>query len=122
MSGKSILIVDDVKENLDILIEILSPLYSVKPALNGKAALKIAEKTQPDLILLDIIMPEMDGFQVLNSLKSGELTKNIPVVFISSADDETERKKGLEAGAVEYLIKPVDSRKLISFCNEFLDK
>ncbi|MDC7124099.1 MAG: response regulator, partial [Spirochaetales bacterium] len=91
MRDKSVLVVDDAKENLDILVQLLSPHYKVKPATSGKVAIKIAEKTHPDLILLDIMMPEMDGYQVLESLKNIKATASIPVVFVSSADQHDER-------------------------------
>ncbi|MCK5735053.1 MAG: response regulator, partial [Spirochaetaceae bacterium] len=99
MSDKSILAVDDVKDNLDILVELLSPEYRMKAAPSGRIALKIAEKTHPELILLDIMMPEMDGYEVLEALKSNEETSGIPVIFITANDNEDERKKGIDMGA-----------------------
>ncbi len=120
MSTKAILVVDDIKENVDILVEQLSPHYGVKVALNGKTALKIAEKTRPDLILLDIIMPEMDGYQVLQELKAKEATAAIPVVFVSSDDTAEEKEKGRQLGAAGHLSKPADRNLLLETCRKFL--
>jgi len=116
MSDKSILAVDDVRDNLDILVELLSDDYNMKAAPSGKVALKIAEKTHPDLILLDIMMPEMDGYEVLKTLKANEETSGIPVVFVTANDNEKERRKGLAMGAAGYLAKPVDPVRLKDIC------
>ncbi len=104
---KTILIVDDTPENASLLEAILSPEYAVKTATRGSEALEIAKETAPDLILLDIMMPDMNGFEVCKALKAGKATAKIPVIFVTSllrTDDETS---GFEAGGVDYITKPV---------------
>lgn len=102
-----ILAVDDTPENLDVLKGILVPTYSVKVATRGAIALKIAKTQQPSLILLDIMMPEMDGYEVCRKLKSDPDTAHIPVLFITAMSDTEDEQKGFDAGAVDYLTKPV---------------
>ena len=102
----SILIVDDEKSNLKFLNSILSPEYTILIAKGGKEALDKAKVIMPDLILLDIIMPDMDGFAVLAELKSSELTQDIPVVFITGLDSNEDEEKGLALRAADYITKP----------------
>lgn len=105
----SVLIVDDTIENLDILTEILKDEYNVKVATNGVLALRVAEKTLPDIILLDIIMPEMDGYEVCVKLKENPLTKKIPVIFISAKNQDIDEVMGFALGAVDYITKPISA-------------
>jgi diguanylate cyclase (GGDEF)-like protein len=104
----SLLIVDDDKSNLMMLSHILQPEYTVRVASEGASAVRIAEKYVPDLILLDIIMPGMDGYEVFTALQNLEKTAQIPVIFITGLTSDTEEKKGLELGAVDYISKPFD--------------
>jgi sigma-B regulation protein RsbU (phosphoserine phosphatase) len=104
----TILAVDDTPENLDVVKGILSPEYIVKAATSGPMALKIAEKQKPDLILLDIMMPDMDGYEVCKRLKENEQTKDIPVIFLTAMDQTTDEKHGFELGAADYMTKPVN--------------
>jgi DNA-binding response OmpR family regulator len=108
MNSKSyrILVVDDEKHNIDVLNEILSPLYDVMIAKDGATAIKMARELLPDLILLDVVMPEASGFNVIATLKETDATKNIPVIFVTSLDDHKYEEKGLELGAVDYITKP----------------
>ncbi len=106
---QTILIVDDIPFNLEIMDEILNKHYSVRVAKNGPAALKIAAQTQPDLILLDIMMPDMDGYEVCSRLKADPATKDIPVIFVTAKDNKLDEAKGLEIGAVDYIIKPLST-------------
>ncbi len=105
---QTILIVDDIPENVDVLSGILRPRYKVKAALNGARALKIADgAAKPDMILLDIMMPGMDGYEVCRRLKANPATAKIPVIFITAKDQEADETLGLELGAVDYITKPV---------------
>ncbi|MBF0186833.1 MAG: response regulator [Magnetococcales bacterium] len=104
---QTILAVDDTPENLDILKGILTPDYTLKVAIKGEMALKIARNQQPDLILLDIMMPEMDGYEVCRILKSDPKTAPIPVVFVTAMSETTNERTGFEVGAVDYITKPV---------------
>jgi putative two-component system response regulator len=103
----TILIVDDTKENIDVLSGLLIEDYSVKFALNGTMALKIAEKFQPDLILLDVMMPEMDGYETCRRLNGNIVTSDIPVIFVTAKVAIEDEKKGFEVGAVDYITKPI---------------
>jgi len=102
----SVLIVDDENSNIISLTHILGSEYTVFTVKNGQTALKVAEKQQPDVILLDIIMPEMDGYDVIAALKSSETTKNIPVIFITGLSNAIDEEKGLSLGAADYIGKP----------------
>jgi len=104
---QTILAVDDTPENLDILKGILTPGYAVKAAINGKIALKIATQQAPDLILLDIMMPEMDGYEVCKQLKANPTTAKIPIIFVTAMNDTLDEKRGFSVGAVDYITKPV---------------
>ena len=107
-----ILAVDDTPENLDVVKGILSPENIVRVAINGMVALKIAQKQSPDLILLDINMPGMDGYQVCSELKSDENTAQIPVIFLTAELDKASEQKGYELGAVDYVTKPINPETL----------
>lgn len=108
-SKPTILVVDDTPENIDIMNGILKPDYKVKVALNGEKALKIAgSENPPDLILLDIMMPGMDGYEVCRRIKAADKTRNIPIIFVSGAEDSESKETGLSLGAVDYLVKPID--------------
>ena len=102
----TVLIVDDESFNLMELTHILNSEYNVLTVKNGQNAIKVAEKQLPDVILLDIIMPEMDGYAVIAALKNSEVTKNIPVIFISGLTSSGDEEKGLLLGAADYIGKP----------------
>ncbi len=105
---KTILVVDDIPENIDVLYNVLKADYKIKTVLNGEKALKIAGgKNPPDLILLDIMMPEMDGYEVCRRLKEKEETNEIPVIFVTAKSAVKDEVKGLELGAVDYITKPI---------------
>jgi diguanylate cyclase (GGDEF)-like protein/PAS domain S-box-containing protein len=104
----TILIVDDAPENLSVLGELLQPDYAVRAANNGLRALKVAhDAPRPDLILLDIMMPDMDGYAVLTHLKGDPATRDIPVIFVTALDASTDEQRGLDLGAVDYITKPI---------------
>ena len=103
---RSILVVDDENSNIMVLSHILSPDYTVYVAKNGKNAIHAAEKYLPDIILLDIIMPEMDGYAIIAALKESEKTRDTPVIFITGLNNADDEERGLTLGAVDYIIKP----------------
>jgi len=105
----SVLIVDDENMNMFALTHMLRPEYTVYAAKNGESAIRIAKKQLPDVILLDILMPEMDGYEVLSRLKSDEETRNIPVIFVTGLINPEDEKKGLEMGAADYINKPFNA-------------
>ncbi|MBF0428145.1 MAG: response regulator [Magnetococcales bacterium] len=103
---RKILFVDDMRQNIDVLRDIFSD-YVRMVALNGEHALKIAaSRNPPDLILLDIMMPDIDGFEVCRRLKADEQTKHIPVIFVTAKKEASDEALGLSLGAVDYIIKP----------------
>lgn len=102
----SILIVDDEKSNIDVLSGILRPHYKVYIAKSGTEAVKRAKANKPDLILLDIIMPEMDGFEVLSIMKEDDVTRDIPIIFITGLNSVNDEERGFFLGAVDYITKP----------------
>ena len=115
MDKQTVLVVDDAPENIDLLVGLLKDNFTVKAARNGEVALKIAQSsTPPSLVLLDIVMPGMDGFEVCRELKANEATASIPVIFLSGEIGEAERKRGAELGAIDYLTKPVDPNQLLA--------
>jgi diguanylate cyclase (GGDEF)-like protein/PAS domain S-box-containing protein len=117
-----ILIVDDNKMNLKVLGNILRKNnYQIAVAKNGKNALLFIKKRKPDLILLDIMMPGIDGYEVCNQLKQDEETKEIPVIFISALQEEKNKLKGFKLGAVDYIIKPFQEKEVLARVNTHLE-
>jgi len=108
MDRKTILVVDDVSENIDILVGVLGADYNISTAKTGEIALEITKKINPDLVLLDVMMPGMDGYQVCARLKSNEQTKNIPVIFLTALTQQEDEERGLMIGGVDYITKPFD--------------
>ncbi len=104
---QKVLIVDDVLDNIKVLIDLLKPEYKTFFADNGEKALALAQNLAPDIILLDIVMPKMDGYEVCQKLKSNPITRDIPVIFISAKSEIGDETKGLEIGAVDYITKPI---------------
>ena len=105
----SILVVDDTPENIKVIVEILKEDYKVSVSTSGENALKLLDNgLQPDLILLDVLMPELDGFQICEMIKSQKEHKDIPVVFLTILENEEDIVKGFELGAVDYVTKPVE--------------
>lgn len=107
-NNTTILIVDDLAENLHVLSGLLSAQHRVLAATSGEAALRIANgEIRPDLILLDVMMPKMDGYEVLRQLKRNPATQAIPVIFVTALADEHDEEHGLRLGAVDYITKPI---------------
>jgi two-component system sensor histidine kinase/response regulator len=108
MKQATILIVDDEPVNIAVLSDLLSPYYQIRGVPSGVAALRAVNVTPiPDLILLDVMMPQMDGYTVLGQLSENPNTQDIPVIFITALDDAEDEKKGFDLGAVDYIAKPI---------------
>ncbi len=106
--GQTILVVDDTPENLAIIGDLLQPDYRVRAARSGARALQVVRtEPRPDLILLDVMMPGMDGYAVLEHLQRDPLTRDIPVIFITALDSTGDEERGFELGAVDYIAKPI---------------
>ncbi|HCY85116.1 MAG TPA: hypothetical protein DHV36_08285 [Desulfobacteraceae bacterium] len=103
-----VLVVDDTEANVDMLVEALGDLYDVMVAMDGEETLEMVEEERPDLILLDIMMPEMDGFEVCERLKADAATRDIPVIFLTGKTDPEDKERGMALGAIDYIIKPFD--------------
>jgi sigma-B regulation protein RsbU (phosphoserine phosphatase) len=108
LSDCRVLLVDDAKANLDILVEGLKSDHKLSLALNGEMALQIAARTPPDLVLLDIVMPGLDGYEVCRRLRQMPETAEVPIMFLSSLEEVQNKTRGFEAGANDYLTKPFE--------------
>ena len=109
LSESRILIVDDVKANVDVLVEALRGHYKLSVALDGASALRSLERNPPDLMLLDIMMPPgIDGYEVCRQIRASEATREIPVMFLSALEDVKDKTRGFEAGGNDYLTKPFE--------------
>ena len=106
LSKCKVLVVDDTEANIDILVDTIESDYDVSVAMDGQGALEIVAEETPDLILLDIMMPGMDGYEVCQRLKSDEKTKDIPIIFLTAMTEEQDEARGLALGAVDYVTKP----------------
>lgn len=110
-----ILVVDDTPANLKLLTEILTNHgYQVRPASNGRLALRSVAAMAPDLILLDITMPDMNGYEVCSELKANEYSRGIPVIFISALNDIADKVKGFEVGGIDYITKPFQAAEVLA--------
>lgn len=111
---KTVLAVDDTPENLAVVNALLRGLYKVKVSSSGEHALAIAANTSPDLILLDIMMPGLDGYEVCRRLKADPTTADIPVIFLTAKSDEEGEQRGFDLGAVDYITKPISPPLLLA--------
>jgi len=110
-----VLVVDDIPVNAKLLeAKLMAEYFEVITALNGHDALKLAEAENPDIVLLDVMMPGLDGYEVCRRLKASESTRHIPVVMVTALDQQSDRVKGIEAGADDFLTKPVDDVELFA--------
>ena len=108
LSESRILIVDDTRANIDILVEALRNDYKLSVAVDGGAALRSVEKSPPDLVLLDIMMPDIDGYEVCRQLRARDATRELPVMFLSALEDVKNKAQGFEVGGNDYLTKPFE--------------
>jgi DNA-binding response OmpR family regulator len=113
--GAKLLLVDDERKNLDVLLGVLEPKgYDTMVALAGETALDLARQGLPDLILLDVMMPGLDGYETCRQLKTYPETQNIPVIFLTAKVETGDIVKGFELGAVDYVAKPFKTTELLS--------
>ena len=120
-NGKTILAVDDKIENLKILIKYLEDSgFELMVAQGGEEAFKHLDRVIPDVILLDVLMPDMDGFEVCRRLKKNPATKDIPVIFMTALTETVDKVKGFKAGAVDYLTKPLQQEEVLARVNTHL--
>ncbi|KLN66589.1 MULTISPECIES: response regulator [Vibrio] len=119
-SVSSVLVVDDNAENRVLLSSLLKPHHKVVVATSGQQALSICQKQAPDIVLLDIMMPEMDGYEVCEKLKANPKTQHIPVIFLTAKTQIEDEQRGFEVGAVDYILKPISPPTLLSRINTHL--
>jgi PAS domain S-box-containing protein len=117
---KTVLIIDDIDTNIHILIELFDGKYDVLASTDGKSALEILDEEEIDIVLLDINMPVMDGFEVCKRIKENPKTKDIPVIFITASSNEESIEKAYEVGGVDYITKPFKAREVLSRINNHL--
>ena len=121
MSDKAtLLIVDDIKENIDMLKECLKSEYHIIAATSGEKALKIAKIRQPDLVLLDIMMPEMDGYEAITRIRAQNKFSKLPIIALTAKAMKEDKSRCIEVGASDYFPKPVDVEKLKSVMKVWL--
>jgi len=114
MNGKNILIVDDTETNIDILLDLLGDMYEIVVATDGITALEILEEEHIDLILLDIMMPEMDGYEVCKRVREQHHTRDLPIIFITARSDEESIEKAYKIGGNDYVTKPFKTLELLA--------
>lgn len=117
---KKILIVEDVEFNLDLLVQLLEDDYALITAGDGEKGIALAEKEQPDLILMDMSLPVVDGWEATRRIKTNAGSKNIPVIGLSAHAMDGDREKAMAAGCDGYLTKPIDDDLLIATLKKFL--
>jgi DNA-binding response OmpR family regulator len=110
-----IVVVDDIKDNVHFLMDTLKTEgYRVRPALNGTAALTIIDNETPDMVLLDIMMPVMNGYQVCEKIRENPKNQNLPIIFLSALDDVSDKIKGFQAGGIDYITKPFMTEEVLA--------
>jgi len=118
---KKLLIVEDNPVNLDIFNEIFEDGFNIKMVMDGIQALDIVESYMPDMIILDVMMPNMDGYEVCKKIRSNPKLSNIKVIMVTARAMESERQKGMDAGADEYITKPFDEDELLERINSYFN-
>jgi DNA-binding response OmpR family regulator len=115
MINPNILVVDDTPLNLLLLVDILSKDgYQVNSVNSGELALAAVKNNPPDLILLDIMMPDMDGYEVCEKLKENHLTQGIPIIFISALGENSDKIRAFDAGGIDYIVKPLKPKEVLA--------
>lgn len=121
-TSATIMIIDDNETNLELLYEALSVIHDVIAIADGEYAIEVAQEEQPDLILLDIMMPKIDGYEVCRRLKADPKTAQIPVIFVSACNDEESLAKIKEVGGYTLVSKPIEFTELFSHMETILSK
>ena len=120
LSECKVLIVEDIEANIDILMDALGDDYDVSVAMDGETALENLEIEVPDIILLDIMMPGMDGYEVCSRIKANKAMAEIPIIFLTAMTDINSKAKGFELGAVDYITKPFEIIEVKDKVNTYL--
>jgi len=115
-----ILVVDDTPANIDIVLAIIGEMDDIAVALDGEEALVIIEEDKPDVVLLDIVMPGIDGFEVCKRVKENPATASTPIIFLSGNGSDEEKERGNKLGAVGFLTKPIDPDALTAAVKKYI--
>lgn len=118
---KKILVVEDVDLNRELVVQLLEDRYEVTEAVNGKEGLELAEREQPDLILMDLSLPVMDGWEATRRLKAHDELKSIPIIALTAHAMVGDEDKALAAGCDDYLVKPLDEKELYAKVAKYLE-
>jgi len=118
---KKILVVEDVDFNRDLLVQLLEDKYDVIEAVNGQEGVKLAERERPELILMDLSLPVMDGWEATRQLKANDDLRSIPVIALTAHAMKGDEEKALAAGCDDYLVKPLDEDELIAKIEKYLE-
>ena len=118
---KKILVVEDVDFNRDLLVQLLEDDYEVIEAVNGQEGVELAERERPDLILMDLSLPVMDGWEATRQLKANDDLRSIPVIALTAHAMKGDEEKALAAGCEDYLVKPLDEDELIAKIEKYLE-
>ena len=118
--NKTVMVVDDTETNIDILVELLSDKYEIMVAMDGKECLETVRMQIPDIFLLDVMMPGMDGYELCRRLKSYKRTKDVPVIFITAKGEIDDKLDGYDVGGVDYITKPIDPEFTLSTIKKHL--
>ena len=122
MSEKmTVMVVDDTESNIDILVELLSEDFEIMVAMDGKECLETVRYQTPDLFLLDVMMPGMDGYELCRKLKNYKKTKDIPVIFVTAKGEIDDKLDGYDAGGIDYITKPIDPEFTIKTIKKHLE-
>jgi len=117
---KKILVVEDVDFNRDLVVQLLEDKYQVSEAVNGKEGVSIAEKEKPDLILMDLSLPVMDGWEATRIMKANTELRSISVIALTAHAMKGDEEKALEAGCDDYLVKPIDEDELMLIIEKYI--
>jgi len=119
--AKKILIIDDVYSELQLMQNVLAPLgYEIITAMTGEEGEKKIHDENPDVVVLDVILPDKNGFQVCRDVKANDMTKDIPIILVSSKDQDSDRFWGKKQGADDYLTKPFSPKELLDLVNKYI--
>ena len=123
LTGCTILAVDDTPANLDVLVDMLQGAgFTISVAMTGEEALQVVSEANPDLILLDVMMPGIDGYETCRRLRAQELTADVPIIFLTARDDPSAIKQGFEAGGDDYVTKPFNEVELLARIRTSLER
>jgi CheY-like chemotaxis protein len=122
LSECRVLIVDDVKANVDVLVQALNDEYKLSVALGGRQAIDAIGRCAPDLVLLDIMMPDMDGYETTRAIRKIDGFRELPIIALTAKAMRGDREKSLAAGASDYITKPVEINQLLSLMRLWLDR